>query len=784
MKKILIFTLLLIPTIVHGQNIRPLDQWTSTTTPKYGITPRSYGQQLYIPATTTTATSTFGGNLDVTGNIKVGGNISAPVALTLSGFTTGSALFVGPSGTIAQDNSNFYWDNTSNRLGIGTTTPTGLLNTFSSSGGYGLITTGPSGGTFNSLTFRDSASAGTDRWIQYLDAAQGMRFYSGGDKLTLAATGNVGVGTTTPQQKLSIATNTNNYGLTQSDGTVIVGTYVGSGAGVPLGGFYGTKTAHPLYFFTADGNPSQTILTNGNVGIGTTSPMDKLHIVPNANSSLSSRSEDSVRIGRIAAGRPALILDTSDTTYTNRSWYMENRGSTGSLITGRNGLDVLTLGNSGNVGVGTTSPAYKMDVYGDLRVGVIGTTANTLYANSATGKVGIGTNSPAYGILQLNSPTYGQSNDLLSLSTMDGTYNSRAVISHVTAVGLPSYVKFDSTYSSGWGAGNWVFNTGNVGVGTTTPSQRLSVQGNALISGDIFAANITATGTLSFANLLVTSSSTLQNFTFVNATGTSATTTNFFSTNASSTNLFSSLLTVGGTGLVVNSSRNVGIGTVAPVSALEVKSSQSLMLTINGTTAGARGINFQHDGTSMATSTVNSASGEWRDSVGSSVGWGGHRTFYTDTVERMRITSTGNVGIGTTNPLVKLQVSQTNAATTNLTNFFNTSDNQLTYSGFGQSAANGRALSMFWQDNSDGVSGYGGLSVWGDSNTLVLKKGGNVGIGTTTVKTKLVVQGDAYLATSTAATASGLIMVATDGTCHRIVVSTLNVISASTVSCP
>jgi hypothetical protein len=42
---------------------------------------------------------------------------------TVSGGTAGSVLFVGAGPVLAQDNSNFFWDNTNKRLGIGTTTP-------------------------------------------------------------------------------------------------------------------------------------------------------------------------------------------------------------------------------------------------------------------------------------------------------------------------------------------------------------------------------------------------------------------------------------------------------------------------------------------------------------------------------------------------------------------------------------------------------------------------------------------------------------------------------------
>jgi hypothetical protein len=44
-----------------------------------------------------------------------------------STFTAGSVVFAGTSGTYTQDNANFFWDDTNNRLGIGTTSPVGRL---------------------------------------------------------------------------------------------------------------------------------------------------------------------------------------------------------------------------------------------------------------------------------------------------------------------------------------------------------------------------------------------------------------------------------------------------------------------------------------------------------------------------------------------------------------------------------------------------------------------------------------------------------------------------------
>jgi hypothetical protein len=86
-------------------------------------------------------------------------------------------------------------------------------------------------------------------------------------------TGNVGIGTNSPFTKLNIKTATNAYGVTQTDGTITVGTYIGAGEG-----WIGTRSNHPLVFFTNDGGQAMTLATNGNLGIGNNSPLNRLQI--------------------------------------------------------------------------------------------------------------------------------------------------------------------------------------------------------------------------------------------------------------------------------------------------------------------------------------------------------------------------------------------------------------------------------------------------------------------------------------------------------------------------
>jgi hypothetical protein len=97
---------------------------------------------------------------------------------------------------------------------------------------------------------------------------------------------NVGIGTITPVDKLSVVTPGAGYGITHEGMGKKLGTYIDAN-----GGWLGTQTTDPLHFFTANGLAQITLLTNGNVGIGITNPMNKLEVngnITGANFNLSS----------------------------------------------------------------------------------------------------------------------------------------------------------------------------------------------------------------------------------------------------------------------------------------------------------------------------------------------------------------------------------------------------------------------------------------------------------------------------------------------------------------
>jgi hypothetical protein len=178
---------------------------------------------------------------------------------------------------------------------------------------------------------------------------------------------NVGIGTLIPQDRLSVQTGSNNYGMTHTDGTVVVGTYVGNGVG-----WFGTKTNHPLAFFTANGSAAMIIGTNGRVGIGTGIPTNFLEI----GSVLSGYSGNHIAFGNGTQTSGFTILPNG-----NSIWQSSLQ------------LSLMPAGGSGSgyLGINTTAPANH------LQIGSIG---NAGYAGN---DIAFGNGSQATAITQTST---------------------------------------------------------------------------------------------------------------------------------------------------------------------------------------------------------------------------------------------------------------------------------------------------------------------------------------------------------------------------------------------
>jgi hypothetical protein len=140
------------------------------------------------------------------------GNIqTVPVANggtgTSTAFTAGSVHFSGAAGVYSQNNAQFFWDNASNRLGIGTTTPSGTIE--AQAANATIISTGTAGygsfyakgsGTNNSYLFMGNVTNGEQARISAVDT--GILQFSNGntatERMRITGAGFVGVGTTSP----------------------------------------------------------------------------------------------------------------------------------------------------------------------------------------------------------------------------------------------------------------------------------------------------------------------------------------------------------------------------------------------------------------------------------------------------------------------------------------------------------------------------------------------------------------------------------------------------------
>lgn len=357
-----------------------------------------------------------------------------------------------------------------------------------------------------------------------VDSTTALRFesVSGTNVLDIDTTNaRVGIGTTSPSYKLEVSggsiTPLSVY--SSSDYQIGLRNTGDTGAGWWLksyaaGGFalHENGVGDKLVFNdSASGNVYfQNI---GNVGIGTTSPAVKLHIQNNI-----SGLDEGGGYGQLR------IEDTTGAAGQNKFDFVTRQGAnTLGIYDVYNSATRLLIDNAGNVGIGTTSPATALHVVGaatvtgGIRPAADSTTAlqlqnvagtSVLNVDTTNGRVGVGTTGPlslleAYtGALMVaeNTPSVktitfsalrGSGNDpawyvdtgagiQLRLIHDRQTPNSKsAYIQSVSEAGYSSTVglAFGTTYNYADAATRmYISGNGNVGIGTTSPGDRLTVK--------------------------------------------------------------------------------------------------------------------------------------------------------------------------------------------------------------------------------------------------------------------------------------------------------------------
>ncbi len=267
---------------------------------------------------------------------------------------------------------------------------------------------------------------GTAGWTELVTGGGTSYWSANGTDIFNNNAGNVGIGTNNPSDKLTILSSSNSFGFTHTDGTVTLGSYIGPFQGA-TGGWLGTKSADPLNFFTSNGGAQMTLLPNGNFGIGTATPADKLTVVntggfgvthtdgtatigtwignfqgvttakigtksnhalnfftANGPSQMSLRTNGDVIVG----DKDIVPFGKFTVQTTNNAYGISHLGEGGNILATRmggtsagigtfsnthmrifaNGISAITItGSNGNVGVGIDFPANKFEVNGTIR---------------------------------------------------------------------------------------------------------------------------------------------------------------------------------------------------------------------------------------------------------------------------------------------------------------------------------------------------------------------------------------------------------------------------------
>ena len=153
----------------------------------------------------------------------------------------------------------------------------------------------------------------------------------------------------------------NTFGITKVPGSTFTPLQLFSTGGMDFSNSAGTSIAR--------------LLDNGDVGVGTTTPVDKFHVVRGGNSGV-------VLGGGANTGSEVKFLNsgTSHMSIYNRGNNALTFAQTSSLSqTNTPGVGLMTLTAAGNLGIGTSAPAYALDVHHN---GATGLQVRSLAANS------------------------------------------------------------------------------------------------------------------------------------------------------------------------------------------------------------------------------------------------------------------------------------------------------------------------------------------------------------------------------------------------------------------
>jgi hypothetical protein len=204
----------------------------------------------------------------------------------------------------------------------------------------------------------------------FFPAADTIAFTEGGvESMRIDSSGNVGIGTSSPSTKLHVEQSTTGdaFKVARGGNYIIMG---GSGSGTQyVKGYEGTVAFGNAFtgnttFLTGD-TERMRIDSAGNVGIGTSSPSSYV-------------SNGGLAIDNTVATNTGQVVNLLS---SGSSWFKIGRLTASSTAILQSGQDLALQPDSGNVGIGTPSPAKKLDVY----LGTTGTVAQYIRNTTING---------------------------------------------------------------------------------------------------------------------------------------------------------------------------------------------------------------------------------------------------------------------------------------------------------------------------------------------------------------------------------------------------------------
>ena len=569
------------------------------------------------------------------------------------GPTTGVTIIKGEAAVCAWNGTDFI--KVSNTSGSGT---------FSD-----LTVTGVASFADGTVALPSITNTGDTNTGIYFPAADTIAFTEGGaEAMRIDSSGNVGIGTSSPAYRLDVAgtTRINNGALSvQSTSSVALPS---SGYGWEIynvdssnnylqsynrtGSAYMNSVYNALsHQFYISGTEQMRINSSGNVGIGTSSPSQKLEIYAAADSL---QIESVVRNDQAGTGVAAIGFNTSSSSGGEAT---STKAGIGLIRTNAYGVGALCFYNNGTGSAGnftTADERMRIDSSGNVGIGV--TPTSKLHVSGGRTD------------LVANSETYA-----LGVRYAVGT--------GIYYIGATNSASPDLVFSQTGGSERMrLTDAGNLGIGTSSPTHRLDVNGVVACGTNSNGSLPTATSGLAIAQNYGGGTAGFAEVDFIYNSATYVGDNGGFRfyqrTGASTSNEMlrltqNSVITyTGGTERMrVDSSGNVGIGITSPAYRLDVGSPSvtgnihTFGSNANGTLAGysIRGIPRLTNDTQTFENTYIGCGA----SVGTIIFQQGNSFTAASNTERMRIDSSGNVGIGTTSISALLHVAKGSAGTLN-----------------------------------------------------------------------------------------------------------------------